>query len=320
MTALPPEAYPKRILVALCGLSPQVVTETIYALAVEQTPPYLPTEVHLLTTAEGSRRARLTLLSRDPGYFRRLCREYELGRIRFDESHIHELRDPAGAVLEDIRAEEHHRCAANQITEWIRSFTSGQDSSLHVSLAGGRKALGFYAGYALSLLGRAQDRLSHVLVTPHFESHPAFFYPPRRSHILYTPPPDVRPVDAHDARVQLAIIPFVRLRDHLPAALLSAPLTYDAAVHAAGLALARPELRIMLGSRKVIAGANELPLPPSDVAFLAWVARAASPLECPADGRARPLSGRPVPRRLRPLPPRARRPRPHRKCPAPRNG
>jgi CRISPR-associated protein (TIGR02584 family) len=33
-----------------------------------------------------------------------------------------------------------------------------------MSIAGGRKTMGFYAGYALSLYGRAQDRMSHVLV------------------------------------------------------------------------------------------------------------------------------------------------------------
>ena len=37
--------------------------------------------------------------------------------------------------------------------------------------------MGFYVGYALSLFGRAQDRLSHVLVPPPYESRKDFFYP-----------------------------------------------------------------------------------------------------------------------------------------------
>src|SRR3990172_2018906 len=46
-----PSSYPRRILLAVTGLSPQVVTETLYALAVE--PPageerFVPTEVHLV--------------------------------------------------------------------------------------------------------------------------------------------------------------------------------------------------------------------------------------------------------------------------------
>ena len=78
------EAYRHRILLVVTGLSPQVVTETIYALAVGHNPPFVPTEVQLLTTAEGAERARLSLLSEDPGWFGRLCRDY--GLICFDLS------------------------------------------------------------------------------------------------------------------------------------------------------------------------------------------------------------------------------------------
>jgi CRISPR-associated protein (TIGR02584 family) len=48
---------------------------------------------------------------------------------------------------------------------------------LHVSIAGGRKSMGFFAGYAFSLFGRTQDRLSHVLVNDPFESFPDFYFP-----------------------------------------------------------------------------------------------------------------------------------------------
>ena len=50
----------RRILVALAGLSPQVVTETIYGLAVVGTPAWIPDEIHLITTREGAEGARLT--------------------------------------------------------------------------------------------------------------------------------------------------------------------------------------------------------------------------------------------------------------------
>ncbi|MBP6582128.1 MAG: hypothetical protein KA204_01445, partial [Chromatiaceae bacterium] len=46
--------FPRRILLAVTGLTPQVVTETLYALAMERQPPFIPTEIHLLTTAEGA--------------------------------------------------------------------------------------------------------------------------------------------------------------------------------------------------------------------------------------------------------------------------
>ena len=41
---------PLRTLLCVTGLSPQVVTETLYALAVAQQPAWIPDEVHIVTT------------------------------------------------------------------------------------------------------------------------------------------------------------------------------------------------------------------------------------------------------------------------------
>jgi CRISPR-associated protein (TIGR02584 family) len=70
-----PSEYTRRILLAVSGLTPQIVTETVYALAMNAGDPFVPTEVHLLTTAEGARRAKLLLLSTHPGWFHRLCED-----------------------------------------------------------------------------------------------------------------------------------------------------------------------------------------------------------------------------------------------------
>jgi len=52
----------RKILLAVTGLSPQIVTETLYALAVGQDTPWIPDEIHLITSCEGAERARLSLL------------------------------------------------------------------------------------------------------------------------------------------------------------------------------------------------------------------------------------------------------------------
>ena len=98
-----PEHYPRRILLCVAGLSPQIVTETLYALTVTGEPRFVPTEIHLLTTAEGAQRARLTLLSEEPGWFHRLRRDHGLPEIRFTLDTIHILRDGEGRLLNDIR-------------------------------------------------------------------------------------------------------------------------------------------------------------------------------------------------------------------------
>jgi CRISPR-associated protein (TIGR02584 family) len=268
-----PEQFPRRILLAACGLTPQVVTETIYALAVARPTPVVPSEVHLLATRESAQRARLSLLSEDPGWFHRLRQDYQLPRIRFDDSTIHELGGPGGDAFSDIRTVEENEGTADAITELVRELTSDPEAALHVSLAGGRKTMGFYLGYALSLFARPQDRLSHVLISTPYESHPEFFYPTPRPRIIYTPPPDQRPLDTSAAQVTLAEIPFVRLRHGLPRELLEGRSTFLEVVRAAQLAVGPPELVFHLRRRRVRAGQKEIELPPAELAFFAWIGR-----------------------------------------------
>lgn len=67
-----PETYPRRILLAVTGLSPQIVTETLYALAVAREPAWVPSEIQIVTTLRGAEEARLNLLSESPGWFHRI--------------------------------------------------------------------------------------------------------------------------------------------------------------------------------------------------------------------------------------------------------
>jgi CRISPR-associated protein (TIGR02584 family) len=278
------DTFPARHLLCITGLTPQVVTETLFALA-QDNPAELPTDIHLLSTTEGVERARLLLCSQEPGWFARLCRDYGLPPIRFGTASLHALRDGEDRPLKDIRDGADNTAAADGVTEWVRRLTEDAASQVHVSLAGGRKTLGFFAGYALSLYGRPQDRLSHVLVDPPFESHPGFFYPTPYSHVIHTQPPDSRPLDTREAKVTLADIPFVRLRHGLPEALLKGRSSFSETVLAAQQTLGPARLEFHLARRRVVAGGLDIPLPPAELAFYAWLARRAvqglEPLPCP---------------------------------------
>lgn len=281
-----PSDFPRRVLLAVTGLSPQVVTETLYALTQTLKPAFIPTEVHLLTTAEGKERARLTLLSDDPGWFHRFCKDYRLADIAFHEKDIHALAAPDGKLIGDIRSREENERLADSLTEIIREFTSDPDCALHVSIAGGRKTMGFYAGYALSLLGRPQDRLSHVLVSAPYESNQQFYYPTPYRHVIYTE--SNRPLDAQEAAVTLAEIPFVRLRDGLDERLLKGSVSFSEVVAAAQKALEPQTLEIDFDEKCIYAGGQKLHLPPAQLAFVSWLARRAGEgrprVECPPDG------------------------------------
>ncbi len=258
-------------MLAVTGLSPQIITETLYALAVRIQDSWIPHEVHLITTTEGKRRAELALLSEEPGWFHRLRADYELPPIDFGADHIHLLKDDGGHPLEDIRTPADNERAADTITELVRRFTEEPDSALHVSIAGGRKTMGYYLGYALSLFGRPQDRLSHVLVSEPFESSWDFFYPTPYSRVIQTR--DGSLAECRDAEVTLADIPFVRLREEVPERLLRGEARFSETVAAIQKAQQPPRLVVDLGNRRIIAADEALPMEPADLAFYAMMAR-----------------------------------------------
>ena len=276
------KAYSRRILLAVTGLTPQVVTETIFALS-RGRPRWIPSEVHLLSTVRGAESARLELLPPGADWFGKLRREYRLPPIRFGLEQLRILRDRGGRPLEDIRTPEENEALADGVAEAVRELTSDPDSELHVSLAGGRKTMGFYAGYALSLYGRQQDRLSHVLVSPPFEGHREFFYPSSATRLLHARD-NQQPLDAAQAEVTLAEIPFVRLRQGVPQALLQGCASFSETVRALNQAWKKPELIIDPRGRALRLNGCTLRLPPAQIAFVSWIARRhidQRPVNCP---------------------------------------
>lgn len=263
---------PRRILVCVTGLSPQIVTETLFALAVTQKRKWVPNEIRLITTQRGADNARLMLLSKEPGWFHRLRRDWQLPSIEFDSTHIEVLQDANGQPLEDIRDDEDNQRAADGIADVIRRLTSDENTELHASIAGGRKTMGFFMGYAMSLWGRPQDKLSHVLVSSPFESRPEFFYPTPTPHVISARAPGQDPLDASTAKVWLGDIPFVRLRKLLPASITGQHSSFAQAVSAANRALDQVELEIDMARSCVRINQQNIALPPMQLGLLGLLA------------------------------------------------
>lgn len=204
-----PGTYSRRALVCVIGLAPQVLTETLYALAVQSDTPWVPTEIHVITTTTGAKTLVNALLSGRDGQFHRLCKAY-LPDAAIDftsgSQHIHIIsRD--GVDLDDIDDPLDSSAAGNTILRVVADLARDPSCAIHASIAGGRKTMGFFLGYALSLLGRAQDRLSHVLVSRPFEGHPDFFFPPRKPKMLTMRGGE--PLSTAQAKVTLAPIRIV---------------------------------------------------------------------------------------------------------------
>ena len=278
-----PGTYPRRILVASLGLAPQVVTETIYCLGKPAVvdparPPFVPTEIHVITTEEGRQRATLSLLHPSLAALAKLESDHELAGITaaLPPENIHVIRDLDGAYLADIDSERDNTATADLMVSLLRSFTGDPNSALHVSIAGGRKTMGFLLGYALSLFARPQDRLSHVLVSKPFESHRDFFFPPSSPRVLHDQ--GNRPMNTADAKIVLAEIPVVRLRDGLPKGLFLHERSYSETVAAAQDAIASPELVVDYSQKALICGGRKVQLTPINFAFAAWLAARAAKL------------------------------------------
>ena len=263
-------SYPRRILVSLIGLSPQVLSETLYGLAVSPGGLWNPTEIHVITTATGSRRLRSAFGESDI-ILSELSQQLNVPQFVMPASNIHIPLGGGTLDLDDIATPAESATYADMVTNLLRDLTSDPQSQLHVSIAGGRKTMGFLLGYAFTLFARPQDRLSHVLVSEPFERVPDFLHPTVKPEWLRAL--DGSLVNAQSARVSLVDIPYVSLRAGLPAALLTGHATYEQTVAAARRSVEAPRLILKVATREVCACGQTFRLPPLEMALYALLAR-----------------------------------------------
>ena len=105
----------KNILFLVTGMTPQIITETLWALACdpENNDPWIPDEIHILTTGKGLNQIRARLITE--GWFKRLLEDYHLPAIKFDHTTMHVICDDQGQPLEDLKTLQDNEYSANQI-------------------------------------------------------------------------------------------------------------------------------------------------------------------------------------------------------------
>ena len=259
--------YPRRILLCVTGLTPQVVTETLFSLYRSDIDT-MPTEIHLITTAHGRNRALRDLLDETDGKFHQFCSEFGLtGHIQFDESHVHVIKGRYDEELSDIRTPQENECAADCIMAIVKELCSDPRSQIHVSIAGGRKGMGFLVGYALSIFGRDQDRLSHVLVSEPYENNRDFFYPSTTTGMIYAK--DGSPLDPSKACVALADIPFIRLKNGIDAGLFESSSSFSETIAYVQKQVA-PSVSLTFHTKSLTVDFGEKPLKMSQVLFCSY--------------------------------------------------
>ena len=205
------QTTPKHVLISVVGLSPQVITETLYYYWCLTSPPVPITEVFALTTLHGKQALEETLLG-DNGQLKSLCSDYNLPPIRLDLANVHLLKDADGQPLKDISSVIDNEALADQLFAFVRKLATSTDICLHASIAGGRKTMGLYIGLAMQFYGRPGDTLSHVLVNLELENEKFFYPPPGGADVVLK---DGRTIPADEIRIDLAEIPLLLLREKI---------------------------------------------------------------------------------------------------------
>ncbi|MDR3631413.1 MAG: CRISPR-associated ring nuclease Csm6 [Desulfocapsaceae bacterium] len=262
----------KNILLAVCGLSPQVITEALYALMHEGRKIHA---IHLITTRRGRDCVLTDLLAPTTGKYYSLLADYEIDHatINFHGGNLHVLHDSSGRELDDIISPEDNEILMQACLDHTFHFTSRPDNAVFFLVAGGRKTMTSCLTLAAQLYGRQQDRIFHVLVSPEFENSREFFYPPRQSIALELRDNQGQPFwkESRFARIHLISIPFVSVREQLCQDLLDRPLPPADLMQS--LVRETPQiLTVSLAEGKLVYGLRELDLDPTRLALYAFFA------------------------------------------------
>jgi CRISPR-associated protein (TIGR02584 family) len=185
-------------------MSPAIVTETVWALGAQRVPAFWPDRVFVVVTAGALERCRASLLG-PAGKLALLSRELRRPPLA-------DVTEIVPAACADIASEEDAIAFGDTVCAVVQRETRDDGAVVHLSLAGGRKTMSFHGGAAMTLFGRPQDELSHVLVHPQSLERPeADFWWPGHN----------RPGD-----VKLSLITFVRVRGRLPRTMLEQKMDY----------------------------------------------------------------------------------------------
>lgn len=244
-------ASQRTILLASMGTTPAVLTNAVWALA-HQEVPVVPDEVVVLMTKNGKDELRRTLL--EEGVWEEMlsdmrCEKLDVdGKLVFGEASIHMIPDVKGNEIDDLRTGEDNLRAANFMLSQLRQYTEDSGTELHVSIAGGRKTMSALLFSCMTLLGREQDKVYHVLLPPVLEGGvtPTFFYPKRGT--TYTARLTGKKYKVKDLQCELFEVPFVRMRGWYQEKFKDIPPSYRTLISkvqtVAPPAVAYPEIEI----------------------------------------------------------------------------
>jgi CRISPR-associated protein (TIGR02584 family) len=258
----------RKILIAVTGTSPAILTETVWALAQGDTP-WIPDQVVAITTRTG-KVAIEKLLLEGSGWeqLRLVLAKKELsvdGRLAFGASDSIRVIGDGSRDFDDIATPEESGAAADFLLGVLRQYTEWPGTEIVASIAGGRKTMSALMMSCISLLGRTQDRACHVLADDAFlAANRDFLFPANQR-------------EQNAAKVQLCEIPFVRVRGWYEKEYAGVPPSYMTLVNRftqiAPSPANYPKVLLNLNTGLCSVGGQPVRLTPSEFALLTVVAQ-----------------------------------------------
>lgn len=299
---------PRTVLLATTGLSPAILTETVWALA-HESPPVIPDTVVVLTTATGREKIaeqlfgpdaawgqlRVALLGKRADTDPRLDFDLTPDRVKVVHHRVGARRLP----LDELATPEQNTAFADAIVQELWTHTSQPAVRVVASLAGGFKTMSALMLSAMQLLANSGDRVTHILVSGGYDTAtPPFLFPEQEVQQLRAR--DGALLRARDAAPLLRLIdlPVIPLRRWFEEALDRKPPSYETLVRGslAALEAVAEDITLELGPVVIPAGATshwlrlngtEHRLSPNRYAYLRFFAARAkggiAPFDKPSD-------------------------------------
>jgi CRISPR-associated protein (TIGR02584 family) len=211
----------KIVLVVGMGTSPAVMTETVWALA-HQAERVVPDEIVVITTKSGKDALLAAIMSGAPCVWNRLKNALAKediaidGKLVFGDTSIRVIPDADGNEASDLRTGADNLRAADFMLGELRKYTADSVTTVLCSIAGGRKTMSALLFSCMSLLGREEDKVYHVLIPPEYDCgmNPPFFFPEKavKHELLSRGQPTGKRVSSTKIGIELFEVPFVRMR------------------------------------------------------------------------------------------------------------
>lgn len=220
-----------QVLIVVLGTSPAILTETVWALAVNEG--IVPDKIEIWTTETGKNTFEEQVLSSNVWELLKAdLNEWwniDIGKLKPGSWKI--FANTEEQYLEDLLTTDDNLAAADKMLEELRKYSSNPSTQILLSIAGGRKTMGALALQCMSLVGREEDKVYHVLVKPPFDTRltPLFFFPEKKGEEEWQTREtrDKKTVTDDMAQVNLFSVPYIRVRPLYEEKLKEEPVSFS---------------------------------------------------------------------------------------------